>query len=108
MLVPRTVFVPFVAQTPTGPARVLSLQGAVPLTAPPAEQRRPPEAQKEQPEALKEEKKECPPPAKVEIMTSCPPDLDGVNRRLDRLESLLQQLCPPPCPPPVMRRRCPD
>jgi hypothetical protein len=107
MLVPRTVFVPFVAQTPTGPARVLSLQGAVPLIAPSAEQKAIPEAQKEVAPA-KEEKKECPPPAKVEIMTSCPPDLEGVNRRLDRLEGLLQQLCPPPCPPPVMRRRCPD
>ena len=106
MLVPRTVFVPFVAQTPTGPARVLSLQGAVPLVAPPPEQAAPlltPAA----PPVKQEEKKECAPPPKVEVTPCCPPDIDMINQRLDRLETLLQQICVPPCPPSVPRRFCP-
>jgi hypothetical protein len=106
MLVPRTVFVPFVAQTPTGPARVLSLQGAVPLVAPPSEQGAPqPQMQGPAPEK-KEEKKECaPPPCKFEVSTSCPQDLGELNQRLDRVECLLRQLCAPPCPPPSL---CPN
>jgi hypothetical protein len=103
MLVPRTVFVPFVAQTPTGPARVLNLQGAVPLIPPAPEQNQglPPPTEK------KEEKQGTPPPAappappcSVEVTPSCcPSDLDAINRRLDRIDCILQQLCPPPCPP---------
>ena len=109
MLVPRTVFVPFVAQTPTGPARILSLQGAVPLVAPPAEQREAAPPQKEgapQPKEgapkKEEEKKECPSSAPIVhvIKPCCPPDFDVINQRLDRLETLLQQLCAPPFPPP--------
>jgi len=112
MLVPRTVFVPFVAQAPTGPARVLSLQGAVPLVAPPAERAAPQEApqpsQAPAPEK-KEEKKECPPQPRVHtIITSCPPDIDMLNKRLDRLEGLLQQFCAPPCPQPATRSLCPN
>jgi hypothetical protein len=113
ILVPRTVFMPFVAQTPTGPARVLSLQGAVPLVSPPAEQPAPqgaapppqgaaPPPQGAAPEQPKEgagPKKEAPPPCKVEVPVPCMPDMDLINRRLDRLECILQQLCGPPCPP---------
>jgi hypothetical protein len=106
ILVPRTVFMPFVAQTPTGPARVLSLQGAVPLVSPPPEQ--PSGAGAPRPEqplgAPPPEKKEGappppPPPCKVEVPVPCAPDMDLINRRLDRLECILQQLCAPPCPP---------
>jgi hypothetical protein len=105
ILVPRTVFMPFVAQTPTGPARVLSLQGAVPLVTPPPEQ---PQAQGAPPqregapvpkEGAPPEKQAAPPPCRVEVPVPCCSDVDALNKRLDRLECILQQLCAPPCPP---------
>src|SRR5262249_20089337 len=82
LLVPRTVFMPYVAQTPTGPARVLSLQGAVPLTAPP-----PPPAplsapppKTAAPPLEKEKPCEAAPPCRIEIPDTCSPaDVEAIH-----------------------------
>jgi hypothetical protein len=114
MLVPRTVYVPFVAQTPLAPVRLSALgAGAAPApepapsTAAPQPQQAPP-----QPERL-------PQPQQAPPVCQAPgPDLADLlgklNARLDRLEAQLARPamepcpCPTPCPGPCPMPPCPQ
>ncbi len=114
ILVPRTVYVPYVQQTPVGPMRMMTT-GAV---VPPQEQRVPPQEQKAPPQEQRVPVPcvPCPPPApcpprhfvapncRVDVgsFPQSPPsqggDTEGVggvealNQRLDRLESAVTQM----------------
>jgi hypothetical protein len=102
VLVPRTVYVPYVAQTPVAPVRMLTT-GPAPVQQPPAPVTQPPAPQK-QPECPPVYQTPCPPPCPPPKRFLFPglrssaesPDADvdpaELNQRLQQLELALQRL----------------
>jgi hypothetical protein len=85
LLVPRTVYVPYVAQTPTAPVRMVGLEA-------------PPALVPQRFAALPE----CRPPQQGAPSTKT--DLDELNQRLERLEAALERVAQPEAerlPPPA-------
>jgi len=95
LLVPRTAYVPFVAQQPTTPVRLTSSMTVLPPTAPTPTVAAPPPEQPPQPVTT-------PPPPGKEDCTQQMLDLcKKLNQRLDHMERSLHERKPTICPTPA-------
>jgi hypothetical protein len=123
MLVPRTVYVPYVAQTPVSPVR-LSAVNTVPGRVTTFEERRELLAQPAPP-SPPSRREEAAPPEREQLLEMCRQLSDKLNRIEEAQHRLSQTApCPPtpqPCSPPqtlnppkrlgpkiYLRQRCPD
>jgi hypothetical protein len=98
MLVPRTVYVPYVAQTPVAPVR-LSGVNTIPGRVSSILERRELEPQAAPPSPPSRQEEAAPPPEREKLQELC----RQLNERLNRIEA---QMCqPPPCAP--LPQECP-
>ena len=98
LLVPRTVYVPYVAQTPTRAARLVT-PAALPSLPPPTEPERTPQQQQKKPPPEDVPTQPRPQPCPVEICpTECQPttviEIRQMNERIDRLHRIMERLLP--------------
>lgn len=97
ILVPRTVYVPYVAQTPTRAARLVTPAAAV--QQPPAPEQAPQLAPPTEAPKKEEAPKVSAPAAAPPCPTECPPttiiEIRQMNERIDRLHRILERLCAP-------------
>jgi hypothetical protein len=95
LLVPRTAYVPFVAQQPTTPVRLTSSMTVLPPTAPTPTVAAPP------PEQPAQQVSAPPPPAKEECSKEMLDLCKKLNQRLDHMERSLHERKPTVCPTPA-------
>jgi hypothetical protein len=98
MLVPRTVYVPYVAQTPVTPVR-LSAVNTIPGRVNSIVERRDLETQPTPP-AAPSRQEEMPPAERQQLLDMCKQLADQLSRLEQAQRRAAQAVpCPPPCPP---------
>jgi hypothetical protein len=99
ILVPRTVYVPYVAQVPTRPARLVAPVAGVQERPEAAEIAPPPTPTKLGTPTTETMKKEAPAPCPESTAPACQPttiiEIRQMNERIDRLHRIFERLCLP-------------
>ncbi|GEM_PF-4567733 len=99
ILVPRTVYVPYVAQTPTRAARLVTPAGFAQEPPPPTSEQNQQFSPKQDPPKKEDAPKTSAAAPTTTCPTDCPPttiiEIRQMNERIDRLHRILERLCAP-------------